>query len=149
MRFYVFQLILNRLWIRNHPIAGRFWNSEDNFEILNLRKRWKKIVHQATPVTCGNAHICKKKSNAVTKFIPIDRVFLRGGGGGKRTTLGLRGGGALNTPWIRQWSQGRGIRDLTRHVPYRHSARTATVHVKSYSDLHEANRGSQIRLGHA
>ena len=36
---YVFQLVLNRLWMRKHPIAGRFWNSEDNFEILNLRKR--------------------------------------------------------------------------------------------------------------
>ena len=39
--FYVFQLVLNRLWMRKHPIAGRFWNSEDNFEILNLRKRKK------------------------------------------------------------------------------------------------------------
>ena len=42
-------------------------------------------------MTCGNAHIRKKKkSNAVTKFIPIDRVF-SGGGVGKRVTLGLRG----------------------------------------------------------
>ena len=39
VRFYVFQLVLNRLWMRKHPISGRFWNSEDNFEILNLRKR--------------------------------------------------------------------------------------------------------------
>ena len=37
--FYVFQLVFNRLWMRKHPIARRFWNSEDNFEILNLRKR--------------------------------------------------------------------------------------------------------------
>ena len=37
--FYVFQLVFNRLWMCNHPMAGRFWNSEDNFEILNLRKR--------------------------------------------------------------------------------------------------------------
>ena len=37
--FYVFQLVLNRLRMRKHPIAGRFWNFEDNFEILNSRKR--------------------------------------------------------------------------------------------------------------
>ena len=36
---YVFQLVLNRLWMRKHPISGRFWNSEDNFENLNFRKR--------------------------------------------------------------------------------------------------------------
>ena len=35
--FYIFQLVLNRLWMRKHPIAVRFWNSEDNFEILNLK----------------------------------------------------------------------------------------------------------------
>ena len=32
---YVFQLVLSRLWMRKHPISGRFWNSEDNFENLN------------------------------------------------------------------------------------------------------------------
>ena len=41
---YIFQLVLNRLWMRKHPIAGRFWNSEDNFEILNLKKTLKNSL---------------------------------------------------------------------------------------------------------
>ena len=76
--------------MRNHPIAGRFWNSEDNFEILNLENA-EKIVHQATPVTCGNAHICKKIK--CCNKIHTDRPCFSGGGGGKRATLGLRGAG--------------------------------------------------------
>ena len=74
--FYVFQLVLNRLWMRKHQLQKDFGIPKTilKFEL----KKTLKIVYQATPVTCGNAHICKKMK-CFNKFIPIDRVFLGGG----------------------------------------------------------------------
>ena len=41
-----------------HPISGSFWVFEDNFEILGLIGKNKKISYLSTPVTCGNTYIC-------------------------------------------------------------------------------------------
>ena len=46
--------------MRQYPISERFWDPEENFEILNLEKT-SKIDYLAMPETYGNIHICKKK----------------------------------------------------------------------------------------
>ena len=65
------------------------WDSEENFEILNLKNA--KNTYLATPVTCGNTYVCKKKSSkSVKEFTPID-LFL-GWWGDKQVTLCVWGG---------------------------------------------------------
>ena len=54
--FNVWNLVFSRSWMRQYPISERFGDPEENFEILNLKKR-KKIDYLAMPKTYGNIHI--------------------------------------------------------------------------------------------
>ena len=57
--FKVGNLVCSRSWKRQYPISERFWDPEEKFEILNLKKT-PKIDYLAMPETYGNIHVRKK-----------------------------------------------------------------------------------------